>query len=186
MSIHASELRRGIAVNYKDGVWVCVDNEKVAKGKGQSYQSVSLKNIYTGQLINERFRTSEQLEQAIVDRRPLEYLFTDGKNHVLMDSTTYEQVSIPAELVGEKSVFLTENLSIEVAFVDGRPVTADLPNTVELTIAETPPQLKGATATNQPKEAICEGGARVRVPPFIEKGTLIKVDTRTGEYLSRA
>jgi elongation factor P len=175
-----------MAVNYKDGIWVCVSNEKVAKGKGQSYQSVSLKNVQSGQLISERFRTTEQFDQAIVDRRGLEYLYSDGSSHVLMDPESYDQLSIPAELIGDNSVYLAENIPIEVSFVDGQAVTAELPNTVELKVVDTPPQVKGATATNQLKDAVCEGGAKIRVPPFVENGTIVKVDTRTGEYLGRA
>jgi len=186
MAIKASELRRGQGVVYKDGVWVCVTNEKIAKGKGQSYQSISLKNIKTGQLIGERFRTTEQFEQAMVDRRKLEYLYSEGSSHVLMDGETFDQVSIPAGLVGDKSVYLTANLPVEVCFVEGQPVTADLPNTVELKIVSTPPQMKGATATNQLKDAACEGGAKIKVPAFIEEGAMVKVDTRSGEYLSKA
>jgi len=186
MAVKAIELRRGQAVSYKGGVWVCITNEKIAKGKGQSYQSVSLKNIKTGQLLSERFRTTAEFEQAIVNRKKLDYLYSDPDSHILMDGETFEQVSIPAELVGDGAVYLTENLPIEVSFVEDQPVTAELPNTVELTVADTPPQIKGATATNQLKDATCEGGAVVKVPPFVEKGTIIKVDTRTGEYLSRA
>ena len=186
MAVKASDLRRGMAVNYKSGIWTCVSNEKIVKGKGQSYQSIALKNVRTGQLITERFRTTEQLDQAILDRKRLEYLYSDGSNHILMDEETYDQVSISADLIGDRAVYLTENISIEVGFVDGQPIIAELPNTVELKVIETPPQVKGATATNQPKDAICEGGAKVRVPAFVENGELIKVDTRTGEYLSRA
>ena len=186
MATKAIELRRGQAVNYKGGVWVCVTNEKIAKGKGQSYQSVSLKNIKTGQLISERFRTTEELEQAIVNRKKLEYLYSDADSHILMDGETFEQTPIPAELVGDGAVYLSENLPIEVSFVEGQAVTAELPNTVELKVIDTPPQIKGATATNQLKDAACQGGAVVKVPPFVEKGTVIKVDTRTGEYISKA
>lgn len=186
MAIKASDLRRGIAVSYKDGIWACVSNEKIAKGKGQSYQSISLKNVRTGQLISERFRTTEQFEQAIVDRKRFEYLYSDGSNHVIMDPDSYEQISIPAELIGDKSVYLTENISLEVALVEGQPILVEMPNTVDLKVIDTPPQVKGATATSQLKDAVCEGGARIRVPPFVENGTLVKVDTRTGEYLGRA
>ena len=163
-----------------------MSNEKIAKGKGQSYQSISLKNVRTGQLISERFRTTEQFEQAIVDRKRFEYLYSDGSSHVIMDPDSYEQISIPAELIGDKSVYLTENISLEVALVEGQPILAEMPNTVELKVIDTPPQVKGATATSQLKDAVCEGGARIRVPPFVENGTMVKVDTRTGEYLGRA
>ena len=186
MAVKAIELRRGQAVSYKGGVWVCITNEKIAKGKGQSYQSVSLKNIKTGQLISERFRTTTDFEQAIVDRKKLEYLYSEADSHILMDPETFDQTPIPAELIGDRSVYLTENLPIEITSVQGQPVTAELPNTVELKVVDTPPQIKGATATNQLKDATCEGGAVVKVPPFVEKNTVIKVDTRTGEYISRA
>ncbi len=185
MSIRAIDLRRGMAVNYKNGLWVCVDNEKIAKGKGRSYQNIQLKNFQTGQLIEGRFRTEDEFEQVMLDRKPMEYLYFDGSNYVVMDGQTYEQITVPAELIGKNSVYLTPNLKLEVAFVEGKPILVELPNTVELTVVDTPPQVKGATATNQLKDALCEGGARLKVPPFIENGTAIKVDTRTGEYLGR-
>ena len=186
MGIKAIDVRRGMAVNWRDGIWVITKNEKVAKGNWRSYQVVALKNIKTGQLIEERFRTDEQFDQAMLDRKPMEYLFSEGNNHIVMDPDSYEQVPIPAELIGEQAVYLTPNIRLEIALVEGRPVTVDLPNTVELKVIDTPPAVRGATVTNQLKEALCEGGAKIRVPAFVEIGTVIKVDTRTGEYLSRA
>jgi elongation factor P len=186
MAIKASDLRRGQAVEYKHGIWVCVSNNKIAKGKGQSYQGIELKNLETGQLIEERFRTTEDFEPVHVDRKEMEYIYSENQNIVVMDTETYEQVQIPKELLGDAIVFLKENIPLEVAFVQGRAVLAELPNTVELEVVDTPPQIKGATATNQLKEAQLAGGAMVRVPPFIENGEVIKVDTRTGDYISRA
>jgi len=186
MSIKASDLRRGMGVEYKGGVWVCVNNEKIAKGKGRSYQGIQLKNVRTGRLVEERFRTQEELEQVTFDRRTMEYLYSDGSHHVVMDPGSYEQIELPAELIGEKSVYLAPNVRLEVAFVDGTAILAELPNTVEMKVVETPPEVRGATATTQLKDATCEGGAKIKVPPFIENGTVVKVDTRTGEYLGRA
>jgi elongation factor P len=186
MAIKAIDLRRGMAVSYKDGIWICVDNQKVAKGNWRSYQVIQLKNLTTGQLIEDRYRTDEGFEQAMLDRKPMEYLYSDNSGHVVMDPQSYEQVALPKELLGTDEVYLQPNIQLQVAFVDGRPVVVELPNTVELTVTDTPPGIKGATATNQMKEALCQGGARVKVPPFVEIGTKIKVDTRTGEYLSRA
>ena len=186
MSIKAIDLRRGIAVNLKDGLWVCVSNEKVAKGNWRSYQVIQLKNLKTGQLIEGRFRTDEGFEQAIMDRKPMEYLYSDASGHVFMDPDSFEQVSISADLIGDAKVYLQSNIQVMVCFVDGKAITAELPNTVDLTVVDTPPQVKSATATNQMKDALCEGGARVRVPAFVEVGIKIRVDTRTGEYLSRA
>jgi len=185
MAIKAIDLRRGMAVNYKNGIWVIVNNEKVAKGNWRSYQVIQLKNIQTGQCLEERFRTDEGFDQAMLDRKPMEYLYSDGQSHIVMDPQSYEQIELPAELIGDQAVYLTPNIQLDVALVDGKPVTVDLPNTVNLKVVDTPPQVKGATATNQNKEAVCEGGARIRVPSFVENGTVVKVDTRTGEYLGR-
>jgi elongation factor P len=184
--IKAIDLRRGMAVNYKNGVWVCVENNKVAKGNWRSYQVIQIKNIQTGQTLEERFRTDEEMEQAMLVRKQMEYLYTAGPNLVMMDPDSYEQVNMPVSLVGDLAVFLLPNIVLEVSMVDDKPVVIELPNVVELTVVDTPPEMKGATATNQLKDAVCDGGARVRVPAFVVNGTKIKVDTRTGEYLSRA
>jgi elongation factor P len=186
MAIKAIDLRRGMAVKHKDGVWICVDNQKVAKGNWRSYQVIQLKNIKTGQLIEDRFRTDEGFEETFLERKNMEYLYTSGGNHVVMDMQTYEEFNIPVELIGDMSVFLTPNLPLTVGLIEGKPITVDLPNTVELTVVDTPPEVKGATATNQLKEAVCDTGARIKVPAFIVNGTRVKVDTRTREYLSRA
>jgi elongation factor P len=184
--IKAIDLRRGMAVQYKDGIWTCVDNQKVAKGNWRSYQVIKLKNVKTEQLIEERFRTDEGFEQAMLDRRAMEYLYSTGSAHVVMDPKSYEQIELPAELVGENSVYLQPNISLQVAFVDGQAVTVELPFTVELKVVDTPPQVKSATVTNVMKDALCEGGAKIKVPGFIENGMGVRVDTRTGEYLGKA
>ena len=186
MSVRAIDLRRGQAIAYKDGVWVCITNEKVAKGNWRSSQVVQLKNIKTGQLIQERFRTDEAFETAFIERQPMTYLYSDASGHVMMNMETFEEVRVPADLIGDQSVYLVPNLQVTMGLQDGRPVTAELPNTVELVVQDTPPQMKGATATNSMKEAQCEGGARVKVPSFVTNGAHILVDTRTGEYLSKA
>jgi elongation factor P len=186
MSVKAIDLRRGMAVNFKDGIWVIVDNQKVAKGNWRSYQVIQLKNINSGQLITGRFRVDEQFDQVILERKDMEYLYSDGTGLVVMDPQTYDQIHLPHELIGEQAVYLAPNIRIQVATVEGKPVVAELPYTVELVVKDTPPQIKGATVTSQLKDAICEGGARVRVPAFVENGTRIKVDTRTGQYLGRA
>jgi len=186
MSVKAIDLRRGMAVNFKGGVWVWISNEKVAKGNWRNYQVVQLKNIQTGQLLEDRFRTDEQFDQAILDRKPMTYLYSEPDAHVVMDNESYEQVRLPAELIGDQKVYLKEDVVIQVAFVDGNAVSVELPNTVELKVVNTPPEVKSATATTQLKDAVCEGGARIKVPAFIEIGTVVKVDTRTGEYLGRA
>lgn len=186
MGIKAIDLRRGMAVEFKDGIWICVANEKVAKGNWRSSQVIQLKNLQSGQLVKDRFRTDELFNEIYLERKEMEYLYANGDHFVFMDPSTYDQVEIGSDFIGDAAVYLTPNLHVQVAFVEGKAVTFDLPNTVELTIADTPPQIQGATATAQMKDALCEGGAKIKVPAFIVNGEVIKVDTRTGEYLSRA
>jgi len=186
MPTKAIDLRRGQAVIWKDAIWVVQDNNKVAKGNWRSSQVLRLKNLKTGQVVEDRFRTEEGFELAIIDRRTVNYLYSEPESHVFMDMETYEEVRVPLDLIGGQSVYLTPNLEVTLGRMDGSPITVELPFTVELVVEDTPPSIKGATATNQSKEALCEGGARIKVPPFVENGTRIRVDTRTGEYLERA
>ena len=186
MAIKAIDLRRGMAVSYKDGIWVCVDNQKVAKGNWRSYQVIQLKNFMTGQLIEERFRTDEGFTETYLERKTMDYMYSTTDNHVVMDMQSFEEVNLPAELLGDMKVYLTANLPLLISFIEGKPVSVELPNTVDLLIVDTPPEVRGATATNQLKEAICEGGAKIRVPAFINNGAKVRVDTRTGEYLGKA
>lgn len=186
MGVKAIDLRKGMGVQYKDSIWVVFDFEKVSKGNWRSYMQITLKNVKTGQIIKDRFRVDEQLEPAMFDRRPMEFLYAEGDHFVLMDPASFEQVEMSKGLLGDDAVYLMPNIQLQVAFVEGQPISVELPFTVELKVVDTPPSIKGATATNQNKEALCEGGARVKVPAFIENGEVIKVDTRTGEYLGRA
>jgi len=186
MSVKALHLRRGQGVQWENDVWVVFSTTHVTKGKGQSYMQIELKNAKTGQLIGRRFRVDEQLDEAFFERKKMEFLYADGTNLIMMDPESFEQSELPKELVGDKDVFLVPNMEVDISYAEGLAVSIDLPNTVELAVVDTPPQLKGATATNQLKDATCEGGALIKVPPFIENGTVVKVDTRTGEYLGRA
>ena len=185
-TIKAIDLRRGMGVVWKDGIWIVVENQKVAKGNWRSSQVVTLKNLKNGQVLDERFRTDELFEQAIFERKPMNYLYSEADNHVFMDMESYEEVRVPVALMGTQSVFLTPNLQVIIGFVDERAVQVELPASVELLVTDVPPELKGATVTNTMKDAVCEGGARVKVPAFVNNGDHILVDTRTGEYLSRA
>jgi elongation factor P len=185
-SIKAIDLRRGMGVQWKNGIWTVIDNQKVAKGNWRSSQVLTLKNLKNGQVLEERFRTEETFEQALFDRKPMNYMFSEDRFHVFMDMESFEEVRVARDLVGDSYVYLTPNLQVVVGFVDDKAVTIELPTSVELVITDTPPELKGATVTNTLKEAVCEGGATVRVPAFVSNGDHILVDTRTGDYLSRA
>jgi elongation factor P len=185
MAMKISEYRRGQGVMWNDEIWVIWSIEHVVKGKGGSSYQVGLRNAKTQQIIGNRFRPDDQLEPVMFDRRKMEYLYSDANSHVVMDPETYEQLELPLALIGDGKVYLTENCTIEVCSAGGELISAELPVTVELKVQDVPPQVKGATATNQLKDAVCEGGAKVKVPPFVENGCMIKVDTRTGEYLGR-
>ncbi len=185
-TIKAIDLRRGMGVMWKNGIWSVIENEKVAKGNWRSSQVLTLKNIKNGQVLQERFRTDELFEQAIFDRKPVTYLYSDSSGHVFMDMESYEEIRLSMELVGDLSVYMTPNLQVTIDIVEGKAVTIELPANVELVITDTPPELKGATVTNTLKEATCEGGAKIRVPGFVNRGDHVLVDTRTGEYMSRA
>ena len=186
MAKKISEFSRGQGVNWKDQIWIIQNMDHVKPGKGPAYLQTELRNSKTGRIVNNRFRPEETLDPVHFDRKKYEFLYSDTNNHVLMDTETYEQFELPKEHIGQKEVYLTPNCQVEVCSAEGQVMSTELPNTVELKVIETPPQVKGATATNQLKDAVCEGGARIKVPPFVENGTVVKVDTRTGEYLGRA
>ena len=185
MGIRSINLRKGMGVSWDGQNWAVWSVEHVQKGKGPSCMQIEMRNVTTGRIVKNRFRPDEQLDEIFFDRKKMEYLYRDAQNLILMDGESFEQVEAPVELVGDSDVFLIENCQLEVAFIEGKAVEVVLPNTVILTITDTPPQVKGATATNQLKDAICDTGAKVRVPPFVENGEKINVDTRTGEYLGR-
>ena len=185
-TMKAIDIRRGMGVIWKNSIWICVENQKVAKGNWRSSQVLKLKNLNTGQVLEERFRTEELFDQAIIDRKPVQYLYAEAGAFVFMDMETYEEIRVLADLVGDQGVYLTPNLEVTLGRMDGKPVTVELPTSVELVVKEVAPGMKGATVTNVMKDALCEGGARVKVPTFIENGGHIRVDTRTGEYLERA
>ena len=186
MSIKAINLRRGMGVSYQGRLCVVFSNDHVQKGKGPSYMQTELKDVEAGTIYKSRFRPDENLEEVFFDRKKMEYLYRDGANLIVMDQESYEQVEVPVDLIGDKILFLRENTEMEIAFVKGRPVTAEMPNTTVLTVTDTPPQIKGATPTIQLNDAVCHTGARLKLPPFVENAQKVNVDTRTGEYLGRA
>lgn len=186
MAIKMSELNKGQGIRWRDDIWVIHNTDHIKPGKGPAYLQTELKNPVTGQTVNNRFRPEETVEPVFFDRKKTRYLYSDGKSHIVMDDETYEQIEVPNDMIGDQSVYLVEDCEVTLCIVEGNIITVELPFTVRLTVVDTPPALKGATATNQLKDAECEGGARVKVPPFIENGNTIEVDTRTGEYLGRA
>ena len=183
--IKAVDLRRGIAVRYRDDLWTVVDSQHVAKGNKRSLMQVKLKNLSSGSIIDERFRVSDSLEDVFVDKRQMEYSYSNAQGHFCMDSQTYEQVPIGLEVIGDGVRYLVSGTTLEVHFFDSKAVLAILPNTMDLKVVEAPPVVKGATATNQNKTATLETGIKVQVPPFVGVGETVRVDTRSGEYVER-
>ncbi|MCG3136505.1 MAG: Elongation factor P [Phycisphaerae bacterium] len=184
--IKAVEMRKGRACIYEGDLYTCHEIHHVAKGNKRSYMSARLKNFKTGQIIDVRYRVDDMIEIPFLETREYEYLFQEGQKYVLMDKENYDQLPLEGEVFGEALQFLKENMPITGLIYDGKVIQVELPNVVDLVVKDTPPVLKGSTASPQPKDAILETGARVRVPAFIEPGEVIRVDTRSGEYVERA
>lgn len=191
MPIKATDIRRGQAILFDGQLHIVLDTEHVKPGKGPAYVQAKMKNNDTGTIKVNRLNSSDKFEDVNIDRRPMQYLY-DSSGHgagpyVFMDNETYDQLEIDSDVVPiDQSQWLKENLDVTVMLFDGKPLGVDLPAAVELEVTDTAPQPKGATATNQLKEAVVETGAKIRVPPFIENGVVVKVSTSTGEYLGKA
>ena len=183
--IKAVELRKGKTILHNGELFIVHDAQHVAKGNKRSYMQVTMRNLKTGQLNDVRFRAADSVEEAYIDKKPVEYLYSQGSEHILMLLDTYDQISIGDDIMADSLKYLKPNTQLEVTIYDGNVVSIELPTTVDLQITSTPPAIKGSTATNQNKEAILETGLKVKVPPFVEEGQIIRVDTRTGEYLER-
>ncbi|MEK7996059.1 MAG: elongation factor P, partial [Planctomycetota bacterium] len=157
----------------------------VKLGKGGAVYQTKLKSLTDGSIQNARLRSEETIEEVDLDKRTYEYLYSSGGQHILMDTTTYDQISIDDDVFGDGQKYLKPNTQLQVSTYEGKPVVVTLPNTVDLQVTETTPEIKGATATNQNKPATLETGVVVQVPSFVKPGELIRVDTRTGEYVTR-
>ena len=184
--IKASELKKGKLVTHEGEYYTVHTIQLVSKGNWRSYIQSKLKSIKTGNLLDVRFNVDDRVETPFLDTRPYEFLYRDGDDFILMDKESFEQLHVSADLMEGAENFLKGNESILCGMIDSKIVTIELPNVVELAVTDTSPVIKGATATNQTKDAVLETGLRLRVPPFIENGEVLRVDTRTGEYLERA
>lgn len=184
--IKAVELTRGKTILFEGDPCVVHEVQHVAKGNKRSYMQTRLRNLKSGSMKDVRFSVDDRIEVPFVEAKEYEFLYREGDNYIVMDLQSYEQVPVSAEVVGDAARFLTPNEKVTCQLLDGKMISFELPHVVELTITETPPVVKGSTATNQPKDAVLETGARVRVPAFIEPGERVRVDTRSGEYVERA
>jgi elongation factor P len=163
-----------------------VDRDLNTPGNWRAILQLKLKNLKTGSITMNRVRPEDKVEQAYLDTRPMQYLYQDGDDYVFMDKENYDQITLHKEWVGDQILYLKENDDVKVTFFEGKPLSLELPATVELKVVETEPSVKGATAAAQYKPATLETGLKITVPPFVSAGEVVQVDTRTGEYLSRA
>lgn len=184
-NIKASDIRKGMVVTIENVNFVVTDFAHRTPGNLRAFVQAKLKNMSSGSTIEKRFRSDEQLEVPFVETKEYEYLYSAGDEHVFMDVETYDQLSFEPEMVGDSIPYLLPNTRVMVRYIGEKPVSIELPASVDLTITDTPPSIKGATATNQYKEATTETGLRIMVPPFIGPGEKIRIDTRSGEYIER-
>ncbi|MBV9491756.1 MAG: elongation factor P [Verrucomicrobia bacterium] len=182
----ANDLRKGMAIRYHGDVTVVLDVQHRTPGNLRAFVQATLRSIRTGKSSNVRFSSTETVELVDVNRRKLEYSYKDQDGYVFIDPDTYETETLRPELVGDAADYLTENLSVEVLYAEGKPVELDLPSSVNLKVVESPEGVRGDSASNVQKPAKLETGRSIQVPLFIKEGEVIKVDTRTGSYLGRA
>ncbi len=184
--ITASDFRKGITIEWEDGVWNIVDFQHVKPGKGAAFVRTKIKNIMTGTVVERTFNPSDKMPRAIIESKEMQYLYNDGDLYYFMDPETFEQMPLNHSQVEEAVQFVKENTNVNIRFFKGSAFSVEAPNFVDLEITDTEPGFKGDTASTTYKPATVETGFQVMVPLFINIGDTIKIDTRTGEYLSRA
>jgi elongation factor P len=186
MKISAFEIKVGNLIEYQGKLWRVLKTQHVKPGKGGAFVQAEMKEISVGTKLNERFRSDEKLEKAHVEPRQMQYLYLDSTGHVFMDNETYEQITIPVEDLEDQAGYLLPNTEVQVNFHNEKPISLELPANVVLEVVETEPVVKGQTAASSGKPARLETGITVSVPPFVNEGDKIKVNTDTGEYVERA
>ena len=185
MKLYASEIRDGMLIEYKNDLWQVLKTQHVKPGKGGAFAQVEMKSVNKNTKLNERFRSSESVEKASLDETKFNYLYDDETDYHFMNPKSYEQINIKKETIGEKGKMLTENLEVSISFYNEKPLTVELPNQVTCTIDTTDVALKGQTVSSSYKPATLDNGVNIQVPPFIESGDKIIVDTRTMEYVKK-
>jgi len=185
MKLYASEIRVGMLIEYKNDLWQVLKTQHVKPGKGGAFAQVEMKSVNKNTKLNERFRSSESVEKASLDETKFNYLYGDETDYHFMNPKSYEQINIKKETIGEKGKMLTENLEVSISFYNEKPLTVELPNQVTCMIDTTDVALKGQTVSSSYKPATLDNGVNIQVPPFIESGDKIIVDTRTMEYIKK-
>ena len=185
MKITAIEIKPGMIIEHKNDYWNVLKTQHVKPGKGGAFNQVELKSVIRGTKLNERFRSSETVEKAEVNEKKFNFLYINGENCHFMDNQNFEQVELPKSLAGEQYKLLKENLEVTISFMEERPISISLPNNIECTIESTDAAIKNQTASSSYKPAILDCGIKIDVPPFIETGEKVVIDTRTLEYVKR-
>lgn len=186
MKINGNEIRPGFIINHQGRLWVAVKTQHTQPGKGGAYLQVELKDIRTGTKLNDRFRSTESVERVRLDEKEFQFLYEEGDDLTFMDGETFEQITVPRSLVGSSSVYLQDGMIVTVSSYEGDIVSISLPSTIIATIVEADAVVKGQTASASYKPAKLENGVRVMVPPHIESGTRIVVNTADDTYVERA
>ena len=184
MQVSTAEFKKGLKIQFDGEPYSIVEFQHVKPGKGGAFVRTKLKHMRLGRVIDNTFRAGEKVELVDFDEKRMQYLYKDDAYH-FMDLETYDQIGLAPEHIGEARDFLKENTEVEILFIDGNPVSVELPNFIELQIVKTDPGIRGDTATGGSKPATLETGAVVQVPLFLNEGDVVKVDTRSGEYLGR-
>ena len=185
MKINASEIRVGMLLEYKDDLWQVLKTQHVKPGKGGAFAQVEMKSLNKNTKLNERFRSSETVEKAALDENDFNYSYDDDINYFFIDPKSFEQVEVKKEIVGDKGKLLTENLEVKISFYNEKPISIELPNQVQCKIETTDAALKGQTVSSSYKPATLDNGLNIQVPPFIESGDEIIIDTRNLEYVKK-
>ncbi len=185
MKINASEIRVGMLLEYKNDLWQVLKTQHVKPGKGGAFAQVEMKSVNKNTKLNERFRSTENVEKASLDEIKHNYLYEDESNYIFMDPKTFDQIEINKEIVGEKGKLLTENIEVNISIYNDSPVSIELPNQIKCKISSTDAALKGQTVSSSYKPAMLSNGVKIQVPPFIEVDDEIIIDTRTIEYIKK-
>jgi elongation factor P len=181
----ARDYRKGNVFNYESELWLVMEAQTITPGNWRGYTQIRARSLRSGNTKEFRFRSTEDVERVFIDHREMEYLYQEGENFVFMDTESFEQSYLPGELVADSMKYLKLNDRAKVSFYEGRALAIEVPAAVTLEVTQTEPGFKGDTATNVMKPATLETGLEVKVPPYIEIGEKVKIDTRTGEFLER-
>ena len=185
MKINASEIRVGMLLEYKDDLWQILKTQHVKPGKGGAFAQVEMKSLNKNTKLNERFRSSETVEKAVLDESDFNYSYEDDQNYFFINPKSFEQIDVKKDLIGEKGKLLTENLEVKISFYNENPISIELPNQVQCKIDTTDAALKGQTVSSSYKPAKLDNGLSIQVPPFIEAGDEVIIDTRNLEYVKK-